>query len=183
MTRTVPRYALRGATKAALLCAAIAAGLFVAGGGDIPEQRENENGTSTVQSSQAQTSGAELQSSGAHLRRLGSGRKAEVQGTQAQDAIGTDRNRAPESIGGTSPRSQAKELTIAAPQMPESARTGALPIAPSPSAGAASYTPCPKLNRGRWLKWEIAQRRDRSEGYTVHCDYGGLQISAGDANL
>ena len=144
MTRTIPRYALRGTTKAALLCAAIAAALFVAAGGDLPEQ----------------TTGA------AQLGPQGRERYAAMTRLNPSEA--------PAAVPAP---------TIAAPQMPESARTGALPIAPSPSAGAASYEHCPKLSRGRWLKWEIAQRRDRAKDYVIACDYGGLQIRAGDANL
>lgn len=37
---------------------------------------------------------------------------------------------------------------------------------------SAPYTPCPKTNKGKWLKAEIAHWR--KDGWVIHCDYRGL---------
>ena len=177
MTRTLPRYALRGTTKAALLCAAIAAGLFVIAGGDLlPE----ESTGAAVQAHAKATSGspissgqfnpapsaptnnaAALQSGGLQIR--GSHLRSPAEGMPAA--------------------AQVAAAPIAAPQIPESARTGALPIAPSPSAGAASYD-CQRysVKRGQWLQ-AVVMHRDHTGREWHECYYGSVQIRAGDANF
>ncbi len=39
-------------------------------------------------------------------------------------------------------------------------------------AVSAPYQPCPKTNKGKWLKAEIAHWR--KDGWVIHCDYRGL---------
>lgn len=49
---------------------------------------------------------------------------------------------------------------------------------PHQPAVAAPYTPCPKLNRGAWLRWEIAHWR--KDGYVIQCSYWGQELMTRD---
>lgn len=55
-------------------------------------------------------------------------------------------------------------------EAPEVVSSIPLPVTPA----ASPYTPCPKLNKGRWLTAEIAQQQGR--GWVIYCQYEGDKL-------
>lgn len=62
-------------------------------------------------------------------------------------------------------------------RVPENVAPQAVPSvssSPSQPAEAASYVPCPKLSKGRWLRAEIAHWR--KDGWVIFCEYDGMRL-------